>query len=523
MRKAWFGFRVCAAFAICAVLSYAQDPSESGKAEREPGPGQDLYLIKGAKIHTGKDGEVIQGDILVRNGKIAALGEEFDPPFPVPRFEAKGYNVIPGLCDAYSAFLLDVDEKAAARIDGDVLDSFDRFDDETMLDALSRGVTSLALTPPSREGVSGRISVVKLIPGVPLEEMVLERDAALKAGLGVKNFGDALLRLKSAASLARQFKGAKDYREAWESYEEALEEYMEKLEARAKEEASSKEKDDKAGDEETTEEKESDKKGPDKKGPEKKGKDKKKDKGKKGFEKVQEGRDPSFAPDELKRRGGKRKPQETAKEKAPEADQEPAKEGELQKPRRPKFDPMKELLLDAMDGELALHFEVHRAADILGVLEIAKRFHLDGVLLGCTEGYLVMDEIKESGLPVILEEVERPLPEERNVYLNHDRRSAARLDAQGIPIAIASGRNAASARFLRLNAAAAAGAGLDPHKALEAITSAPARILGVSDRIGTLEKGKDADLVILDGDPLDSDSRVVQVMINGKKVFPRAE
>jgi len=106
----------------------------------------------------------------------------------------------------------------------------------------------------------------------------------------------------------------------------------------------------------------------------------------------------------------------------------------------------------------------------------------------------------------------------------HDPCMSSLLKARDIPFALGtSGRAGMETRFLALNAAQAAGAGLDQRSALLAVTLWPARILDVADRIGSLEKGKDADIVILDGSPLDSDAAVFQVLINGQVVFSREE
>ena len=199
-----------------------------------------------------------------------------------------------------------------------------------------------------------------------------------------------------------------------------------------------------------------------------------------------------------------------------------AKKEELKKPKQPSHVLGNEYLMKAMDGEMAVHLEVHRAADILRALEIKRKYHLDLVLVGCTEGYLVADAIKKAGVPVILGPVRRTAVREANEFFNHRADCAAILAAKGIPIALAgSGRQPMETRFVALNAALAAGAGLCPRVALEAITVSAAAILGVKDSIGSLEKGKDADIVLVRGCPLESDGQVEKVLVNGKVVYSK--
>ena len=122
--------------------------------------------------------------------------------------------------------------------------------------------------------------------------------------------------------------------------------------------------------------------------------------------------------------------------------------------------------------------------------------------------------------PVSTSFVDMPILE----YRNHDIRNAAILSEKGIKLALGvSGRDGASSKFITLAAAMAVANGMDRDMALRAVTLTPAEILGVADRIGSLEVGKDADIVILSGHPLDSLSRVEMVLIEGKTVFERKD
>jgi hypothetical protein len=356
--------------------------------------------------------------------------------------------------------------------------------------------------------------------------------------------------MKTVMDMENLFRAAEDYQETWDLYRDELEEYEKKLEERRKkkpaEAGAEKEREDKgkepgakkeadrekAQDEGQKKVRKEEKQGEEKKTPPEKTpgrKDRKKgqkDNWKNGRMRNLAFRDGltagapepfPFAGEEGKEGGEKGNEQEKDKE-AKDKD----KKETLKKPERPAFKSDMEWLAKALKGEVAVHLEAHRASDILHALALKDTFHLDLVLVGCTEGYLVADRIREAEVPVILGPVERPAFRERSEYRGHKRDNARILAEKGIPLALAgSGREAGETRFLALQAAAAAGAGLDPDQALAGVTLSAARILGVADRIGSIEKGKDADLLILDGDPLSSRTRVERVLINGITVFER--
>ena len=139
------------------------------------------------------------------------------------------------------------------------------------------------------------------------------------------------------------------------------------------------------------------------------------------------------------------------------------------------------------------------------------------VLDGAAEGYLMLDEIKKAGVPVILHPtMERPGGETRNVSME----TAAKLQQAGIPFAIQSGYEGyvPKTRIVLYEAAIAAANGLPFDEALASITSSAARILGVDKRVGSIEAGKDADLVLFDGDPFEYMTHVCGVVANGTVV-----
>ena len=186
--------------------------------------------------------------------------------------------------------------------------------------------------------------------------------------------------------------------------------------------------------------------------------------------------------------------------------------------KKPDRDLKLEALARVVRGEIPAIFTVHREDDILTALRIGREFNLKVILDGATEGYLVADEIRKAGVPVIAGPVmERAASmETRNATVEN----AAILANKGIPIAIQSGFEGyvPKTRVALFEAAIAAGNGLGMERALEAVTIAPARILGIADRVGSLEEGKDADLALFDGDPFEYVTHVQAVIVSGQVV-----
>src|SRR5215813_3788223 len=159
----------------------------------------------------------------------------------------------------------------------------------------------------------------------------------------------------------------------------------------------------------------------------------------------------------------------------------------------------------------------HRADDIATAIRIADEFGYDLVIDHGTEAHLLADLTAARGTPVII----GPLLTSRSKVELRNRSLAnpGRLANAGVTIAITTDHPVVPVNFLVHQAALAVKDGLDRDVALRAVTINPARILGVADRIGSLEPGKDADLVIWSGDPLDVLSRAVRVFIEGAEIY----
>ncbi|MEZ5307557.1 MAG: amidohydrolase family protein [Pyrinomonadaceae bacterium] len=176
-----------------------------------------------------------------------------------------------------------------------------------------------------------------------------------------------------------------------------------------------------------------------------------------------------------------------------------------------------ETLRLVLDRKIPMLVTAHRARDIMTALRIAKEFNINIVLDGVSEAHLVADEIKKSGFPVILHPtMYRAGGETESLSMN----TAALLREKGIKFALQSGYETyvPKTRVVLFEAAATLRNGLGFEDALRSITINSAEILGLSDRIGSIKVGKDADLAMFDGDPFEFTSHCTGTIVNGSVV-----
>jgi imidazolonepropionase-like amidohydrolase len=184
---------------------------------------------------------------------------------------------------------------------------------------------------------------------------------------------------------------------------------------------------------------------------------------------------------------------------------------------RPARDLGHEMLAKVLRKEIPLLVNADRARDIMAALRLAQEFDIRIVLDGAAEAYLVVDEIKAAGVPVIVHPtMSRSYGDAENLSFE----TAATLRKAGIPVALQSGFEGyvPKTRVVLFEAAMAAANGLSAQEALATITIDAARILGIADRVGSIERGKDADLALFDGDPFEYTSHVTHVLIDGNVV-----
>ncbi len=176
-----------------------------------------------------------------------------------------------------------------------------------------------------------------------------------------------------------------------------------------------------------------------------------------------------------------------------------------------------EIMIKVINGELPLLITAQKAQDIMSALRIAKEFNIKIVLDGAAEAHLLLNEIKASGFPVIIHPTMfRAGGETESLSME----TASKLKKAGIPFALQSGYEGyvPKTRVVVFEAAIAAANGLSRRDALASITIDAAKILGLDGRIGSIEKGKDGDIAMYDGDPFEYTTHCVGTIIDGKLV-----
>lgn len=175
-----------------------------------------------------------------------------------------------------------------------------------------------------------------------------------------------------------------------------------------------------------------------------------------------------------------------------------------------------EALVPVVEGRMPLVVGVSRASDIRNVLKLARDERIRVILDGAEEGWFVAEEIARAGAPVMINPLSN-LPGDFET-LGASLQNAQRLQAAGVTVVFKANEGGAHrARELRYNAGNAVAQGLPYQAALAAVTINPARVFGVADRVGSLEPGKDGDVVIWDGDPFEPLSQPVAVFVQGRE------
>jgi len=409
--------------------------------------GAENIAIKAGNILPIKGSAIEHGTILIKDGKIEALGRDVVIPSDTRIIDAKDKFVMPGLIDAQSRLYViesELNERGAISPELNILDALDPFIKEHQ-EVLAQGVTTIYVTPGSNSLLGGRGAVLKLNGSKTADKMVLKADVAIKGVIGISsnNQSSSLARLEHYASIREALIATQAYMQTKRKYEQALSEY-------------------------------------------------------------------------------KKKKAENGEQKK-DYKQEKAKKEKPKRPAKPKQNPIYEILAKVLRKEIPLQIEAHRVDDILNALRLADEFDFTLILDKCTEGYMIADEIDRRKIPVIVGPVSTSFVDMPKLeYRNHDMRNAAILSKKGVKLALGvSGRDGGSSKFISLAAAMAVANGLDKDVALRAITLTPAEILGVASRIGSLESGKDADIIILSGHPLDTFIQVEMVLIEGETVYER--
>ena len=195
-----------------------------------------------------------------------------------------------------------------------------------------------------------------------------------------------------------------------------------------------------------------------------------------------------------------------------------AEDEDAEEPKPPERDLKLEALGKVLRREMKARVHAHRADDMLTAIRIAEEFDLDLTLEHATEGYKIADILAEKGIPVTA----GPILFSRVKYelKNMTPKNPGLMTKAGIKVAIQTDEMSA-VKYLTINAALAMREGMTEEEALKAITINPAEIIGVADRVGSLEAGKDADLVVFSGHPFDYRSVAELVLVDGQVAYKR--
>ena len=379
-------------------------------------------LIRGGLVHDAVHRDACKADILLADGKIAAIGTDLTAPADAVVFDAGGLDVFPGFVDAHTHIGLDgygigyegCDYNEMNDIWTPQLRAIDGINprDPSLADARRAGVTCVCTGPGSANVLGGTFLAMKTV-GDRVDKMVVRDPVAMKCAFGEnpkRCYRDKCdsTRMSTAAFLRGALMQARDY--------------------------------------------------------------------------------------------GARKQ---------------AANGDVTK--MPAYNQKLEALLPVLAREIPLKAHAHQANDIFTALRIAREFNLRLTLEHVTEGHLIVDELAgEKDVPMA---VGPSLTFASKFELqNKSWSTPAVLTAAGCHVSIITDSSVIPQQYLPLCAGMAIKAGMDPFDALKAITLNPAEHIGVADRVGSLEVGKDADLVITNGSPFEVLTEVKAVFIDGARI-----
>lgn len=193
--------------------------------------------------------------------------------------------------------------------------------------------------------------------------------------------------------------------------------------------------------------------------------------------------------------------------------------GEKEPDKAPERDLKMEILVRVLNKEIPLRAHAHRADDIITAIRIAEEFDVDVSIEHCTEGHLIADFLAEKKVPAIIGPTLGTRPKVE--LMNMTFKTPGILHKAGVKVALTSDHPVFPVQHLTIAAALAHKDGLPEEEALKAITINAAEIIGTADRVGSLEKGKDADVIILSGHPFDWQTVVEKTIIDGEIVYER--
>ncbi|MAD79622.1 MAG: hypothetical protein CMJ50_02095 [Planctomycetaceae bacterium] len=434
-------------------------------------PDAPIALI-GGRLLTQTDQGNLTGDIVIHDGKILAVGAGIEIPANARRIDVNGLTVTPGLIDVRSTLWLTPAAAREAASDGrlNALDGVDPLS-EDWREVARQGVTAVYVQPSGNLGGSG--AVLAVAPSDSVDTLVIRSVAGGQATLGTTGTSTTSRhRFTQYDRIKKAFDAAKKYGEQKTKYAE----YQAKQKKAAADDAKKKKAD---------------------------SADKKKKK------------DESSATSDKEKNDNK--------EKKPAADTAAAKSkttsSTVKPPTKPTPDPAKDFLLRVLSREVPLRIEAHREDDIAHVLKLADEFSMRIVLEGASYPRAQLQQLIDRRTNLVLGPIVQ-LESSPSYRKGRGDDWLTSLTSDGLRWALSTfGEQPRTSRLLRVQAAAAVALGVQPQRVLQAITSDAAAILGVDDRLGTLAKGKRADVVVFAGDPLDPATPVRLTISEGKVVY----
>lgn len=191
------------------------------------------------------------------------------------------------------------------------------------------------------------------------------------------------------------------------------------------------------------------------------------------------------------------------------------------KSKMPARDLAMEALVDALEGRRVVHFHTHRHDDIMTVLRLQNEFGFKVVLQQVSEAWKVADEIAKAKVPASIILIDSPGGKLETLEVSYT--NGAALERAGALVGFHTDDYITDSRLFLRSAGLAVRAGMSREKALYGMTMANAIMLDMQTRVGSLEAGKDADFIVLSGDPLSVYTKVLETWVEGKRVFDRAD
>lgn len=443
-----------AAVSPAAAPSFLQD-EEPATQDEVVDEAPALLAIRAERVIVSPTEELTDATVLVRGDVIQAVGTDVWIPEGTETVEAA--VVCAGFIDSWSALSLDAGSLFERRSEPSTrsVDGIEAFDGAHLREAaLDAGVTTVRAQVGVQSNVHGVSVALRLFPDLTDERAVLDADAAL----AMQVFGsDPLDRVGNLDRLIGQLDRGAAYRKAQRKYAKDLAEWEKKIA-------------------EVEEELEDD------------------------FKKAKKKRDEELA---------------EAEEEGKEFKEERYKED--RKPRKPDFDRNNEVLGAVAEGDMPFVLELHRVPEMRKLLSLLPDYRrARPILAGVSDARFVADDLAAVGATVI---VNPTTAGQGGAFGSNHLELAADLHEAGVEVLFGSGgRDAGASASLPLLAARAVAHGLPREAALHALTLGPARALDLADRIGSVESGKQADLLLLTGDPLSATTRVEHVLLAGEIV-----